>query len=341
MIIKKLFIIIVIFFTINSTSFAGNWGKGELKLSKGTMQHLMMYMYGAGSPKYDNDKSKHSPTIFIVSEDGNWSYYSYCPYTRCEPPNQPQLIKLCEKGSNGSPCYVMALERRIVWKNGNKKIRIKKKMLKDPISVATAIKNAGFYDGDIFKLAGINYETGQTTDESITGKVDDYDYPLLISRLSNDHKDSWRDYIEGGNESFKAWVMVKRKDGDMSWSFEANNISWNDVTKKALDRCDKYIKNKPNSYADNSICVLYYKGAKPTSDNEKILAAETYYGKQKTQNYFNSNLYLLNDKEFFASDNNINLNKDIVSQLKSLKDLLDAGVITQDEFIKLKKKILN
>jgi len=34
-------------------------------------------------------------------------------------------------------------------------------------------------------------------------------------------------------------------------------------------------------------------------------------------------------------------NKDIVGQLKELKELLDAGIITKDEFDNLKKKILN
>ena len=33
--------------------------------------------------------------------------------------------------------------------------------------------------------------------------------------------------------------------------------------------------------------------------------------------------------------------EDIASQIKSLKDLLDAGVITEEEFVKAKKKILN
>ena len=32
---------------------------------------------------------------------------------------------------------------------------------------------------------------------------------------------------------------------------------------------------------------------------------------------------------------------DIVSQIKDLKELLDTGAITQDEFVKAKKKILN
>ena len=32
---------------------------------------------------------------------------------------------------------------------------------------------------------------------------------------------------------------------------------------------------------------------------------------------------------------------DLINQIKSLKELLDAGAITQDEFDKAKKKILN
>ena len=131
------------------------------------MEHLMMYLYGAGQPDYGYGKYKNKPTIFIVSKNGNWSYYQYCPHTQCKDADQPRAIKRCEKGSRGSPCYVMALKRRIVWKNGNKKLRIKKSLLKNPTNVALAIKQAGFYDGDIYKLAGIDYKTGQLIDEKI------------------------------------------------------------------------------------------------------------------------------------------------------------------------------
>ena len=165
------FLAIIIFFTqiitFSNIAYAGLWGKGDLKLSKGTMEHLMMYLYGAGSPDYGYGKYKNKPTIFVVSKNGNWSYYQYCPHTQCIETDQPRAIKLCEKGSRGSPCYVMALKRRIVWKNGNKKLRIKKSLLKNPTNVALAIKQAGFYDGDIYKLAGIDYKTGQTIDETI------------------------------------------------------------------------------------------------------------------------------------------------------------------------------
>jgi hypothetical protein len=159
------------------------WGKGELKLSKNSMEHLMMYLYGSGNPIYDNDKSKHKPTIFVVSENGRWSYYQYCPYSQCLDADQPRAIKICENGSRGSPCFVMALKRRIVWKNGYKKLRIKKSLLKNPTEVARAIKDAGFYDGDIFELAGIDYETGQTTDKKIIKKTDT---KIKEPKLSND-----------------------------------------------------------------------------------------------------------------------------------------------------------
>ena len=172
-----------LFINISSNVYAGMWGKGELKLSKDTMEHLMMYMYGAGNPKYDNDKSKHKPTIFVVSKDGKTSYYQYCPYNQCMDADQPRAIKRCEKGSRGSSCFVMALKRRIVWKNGNKKIRIKKSLLKNPIEVAMVIKNAGFYDGNLYDLAGIDYETGQTTDKKTIAKTDT---KIKEPKLSND-----------------------------------------------------------------------------------------------------------------------------------------------------------
>ena len=40
-------------------------------------------------------------------------------------------------------------------------------------------------------------------------------------------------------------------------------------------------------------------------------------------------------------DKNSNNNDDIVKKLKDLKELLDSGLLTQDEFDKAKKKLLN
>ena len=174
----KFFFIVLILLSLNfsSNAYAGMWGKGELKLSKSTMQHLMRYLYGAGHDKYGFGKSKNSPTIFVVSADGNWSYYQYCPYTQCIEANQPRAIKRCEKDSRGSPCYVMALKRRIVWKNGNKKLKIKKSLLKDPSKVAKAINVINGNDTNNVLIGGSGNDTlstGSGDDQLFGGLGDD------------------------------------------------------------------------------------------------------------------------------------------------------------------------
>ena len=174
--IKKLYIFFFIFLIFCNKSFAKS-GEGELKLSKYTMEIVMMYMYGAGNTKYSGDgKSKHDPMVMAISVDGNYSYYYYCPKQYkaqggCMDNNTSyKAILDCEKFSNGVPCFIFARERRIVWKNGNKKVSIKRKDLKSPYKVASIIQDAGFYDGDIKDLEGIDVETGQIDeDRKITG----------------------------------------------------------------------------------------------------------------------------------------------------------------------------
>ena len=86
------------------------------------------------------------------------------------PSKTYKIIKGCEKYSNGSPCFIFAKKRRIVWKNGGEKVKIKRKDLKSPYVVAKKIQDGGFYDGDISKLAGIDITTGQISDDTnITG----------------------------------------------------------------------------------------------------------------------------------------------------------------------------
>ena len=194
----KLIFIFVISIFLTQPSFA-KWGKGQLKLTPDIMEHVMMYMYGAGNPKYSgDDKKKNDPDIIAISEDGKHSQYFYCPseYRASGGCLQTgiarQAILMCEKNSLGSPCFIFAKKRRIVWKNGGKKVKIKKKDLKSPYLVAKKIQEAGFYDGDISKLTGIDVSTGQANDEvSVTGekkkkevstKVDDTD---IVKELEN------------------------------------------------------------------------------------------------------------------------------------------------------------
>ena len=134
-----------------------------------------MYMYGAGNTKYSGaGKRTHNPTIMAVSQDGTSYMYSYCPveyHDGCIPPNVGRIIKSCEKYSNGSPCFIFAKKRRNVWKNGGPKVKIKRKDLKSPYKVAKMIQNAGFFDGDLASLAGIDISTGQVNEDiTLTGE---------------------------------------------------------------------------------------------------------------------------------------------------------------------------
>jgi len=202
----RFFILVLITFLFSNISYA-KWGKGELKLDKYTMEHVMMYMYGAGNEKYSGDaKRKQDPWIMVVSEDGTWSQYSYCPKEyngNCTPPNPAKNIAACEKGSRGSPCFVFALKKRIVWKNGGPKLSIKKKDLKSPYKVAQKIQEAGFYDGDISKLSGIDISTGQVNEDiSVTGEKD--------KKVSTNKKDIVEE-LETLTKLFESGALTKQE----------------------------------------------------------------------------------------------------------------------------------
>ena len=337
-------------FLIFSNTFAKT-GKGELKLSKYTMENLMMYMYGRANPKWsDGVDKKNKPMLMTVSADGKSSHYYYCPYTECQTGNYVyKSIKACEKSSNGSPCYLFATKRRIKWKNSinTKHTNISSKLLKEPYEIAKIIQNLGFYDGDITELPGIDYKTGALDDsKKITGQIDNFDYPILIASLSASHKSDWREYVNF-KRPHKVWFMAKRKDNGMTYSWETGTSSLSYTEGKGFDRCNNWVKEEPNRYPKDTICILYYKGTSPTTDKEKIETAKKYYSQIEVDKFFNKFSYILNDK------NNPLLNKskitkksnsqsdDIVLKLKELKELLDSGVLTKEEFEKAKKKVLN
>ncbi len=349
---KKLLGIVVLGLLLSTNAYAKK-GSGELKLSKTTMTDVLMYMYGASNPKYSWGKNKkNKPMIMVISKDGKSSYYYYCPYEQCQTGNYVyKAIARCEKRSNGSPCFLFARERRILWDNGvdikSKARRIKKKLLKEPYKIAQIIQNFGFYDGDISELPGIDYETAKLEDKKkITGKIDNLDYPSLIASLTTEHKISWKDYVKGGKEKYKAWVMAKQKKGYMAWSYEADDTSWEDVIRKAFNRCDGYLKKKPKNYSKSTICILYYKGTTPTTDKEKIETAQNYYGEDIAYRFFEDKPYTLDDPNNFKNKikkitKKTTSSSDLATQLKELKELLDEGVLTQEEFTKVKKKLLD
>ena len=156
-------------------------GKGELKLSEGTMIHVMQYLYGSNDKYLKGKNKKNNPYLMTISKDGKWSYYFFCPYTITQCKDSAgrdstaigQAISRCEKGSRGSPCYVFATVRRINWKNGSSSRQryIPRKLLKDPYALAKKIQELGFYDGDITQLPAFDYETGLVDNSrKITGE---------------------------------------------------------------------------------------------------------------------------------------------------------------------------
>jgi hypothetical protein len=348
---KKLLGIVFLGLLLSGNAYA-KVGKGELKLSKSTMNHLMQYLYGAGNSKYSGDaEKKNQPLLMAISEDGNSSYYYYCPYVHCEIQSDEifKVIKFCEKLSNGSPCYLFAKKRRIKWKNSinTKSTHIKKKLLKEPYQVAKIIQDLGFYDNDISELPGIDYETGQLDEEkTVTGKMDNYDYPSLIASLTASHKSDWKKYVKI-KDPHKVWFMAKRKNKYMSYSWQTGTATMSYTEGKGFDGCNDYLKQKPKDYPKDTLCVLYYKGTTPTTDQEKIETAKKYYSQVEVERFFEKYPYVLNDstnsllkkskitKKITQSDD------DIVSKLKDLKELLDSGVLTKEEFEKAKKKLLN
>ena len=206
------FLVLIFFYLLSTNQSFAKTGKGEVKLNKNTMEYLIMYMYGAGNEKYSGDaKRKNDPDIMALSEDGRSFYYYYCPAEyRAQGCNQNgivgSVIKKCESYSGGSPCFIFAKKRRIVWKNGGSKVRIKSKDLKSPYVVAKKIQEGGFYDGDISELVGIDISTGQeNTETKITGEK------IQTSNSNNDKNKDLVEELETLSKLYKSGSLSKEE----------------------------------------------------------------------------------------------------------------------------------
>lgn len=81
------------------------------KFSPGVQAHFEQYM------------RELNPSLFVVSEDGQTAFYTYCPAhaDRCidvssSGATKSSALRDCETNSGGIPCHVYAVGRRIVWK---------------------------------------------------------------------------------------------------------------------------------------------------------------------------------------------------------------------------------
>ena len=107
---KKIIGIIILSILLSSTSFAGvKKGKGEVTMSANTVDWFIKYIRG---------KKSQVPLAFILSSDGSWLHYWYCPMMKtCRAGNYMPTIRDCEE-KTGVDCGLFARKKTILWKNG-------------------------------------------------------------------------------------------------------------------------------------------------------------------------------------------------------------------------------
>ena len=159
---KKILSTLFIFLLLSTSAFSKS-GKGEIDLSKRTMERFIKYLFGegknlnantGGSTNFKNKKT--TPLTFIISEDGKWSIFSYCSFgNRCKETSPYKDIITCEKKTS-SKCYLFARSKKIVWKNSKnpRGLNLNKHLKHGKNHVAQVMKDAGYYSGDITLLKG-------------------------------------------------------------------------------------------------------------------------------------------------------------------------------------------
>ena len=133
---KKILIILFLTLFCISNSFAGvKIGKGEVVMSERTVDWFITYIRG---------KKNMKPMAFIMSANGDWSTYWYCPEGSCRSANFMPTIRKCEEES-GTTCGLFARRYTVIWKNDlkPKKARIKSKWSDQEIK--DKLKEWGFY----------------------------------------------------------------------------------------------------------------------------------------------------------------------------------------------------
>jgi len=122
---------------MSNTSFAG-YGSGELKFSDRSVRDFQAYLQG----------EKGSPMRFLISADGSYTSWWYCPYSQCEGGGDTQEAKICSAKS-GSQCYTFAVRRSVKWTNAqtqDAKGKAKRFSSKDSITeIKTKLTALGFY----------------------------------------------------------------------------------------------------------------------------------------------------------------------------------------------------
>ena len=255
---------------MSTTSFAGvKKGKGDVILDKYSLKNFISYIRGK--------KSQH-PIGFILSSDGSWSTYWFCPERdACGGMNYDPTIKECED-TTGVECGLFARRYTILWKNGinpgkGRESQIKKKWSDEEI--IAKLTELGFLDN--------NNSSTSTTSKKINSKkyVDGITYFNRCSTSSD--KEEYHDSFE---------VDLKKKTikqeffatGEIYKSKKKIILNNNDIIKTKIEKYGndyaQHIFNKKN----DEITTLYYKDKKgKVKDGQHVLLCDEIVGTLNNQ----------------------------------------------------------
>ena len=249
---KKLYYILILSLLLTSASFAGvKKGKGDVILDKYSLENFITYIRGK--------KSKY-PLGFILSSDGSWSTYWFCPdMGGCRSVNFEPTIRECED-ETGADCGLFARRYTILWKNGinpgkGKESRIKKKWSDEEI---------------IAKLTELGFLDNNNSSTSTTSKKKTKKYELKGERSIALSWDGYENLIAGTVEfdeaDYKGTLKIPlpnndgtcdgsyslQKGGKGTWQIACTNnmgaagtLKWTEtggVTGKGRDHNDKKVK---------------------------------------------------------------------------------------------------
>ena len=154
---KKIFYILSLFLVILSSSAnSGPIGTGELTLSESSVKWFIKYVRGGHGKK---------PLKFLITTDGMWPHYWFCPAATCTPGGDDAEIRVCELKTKRE-CKVFARSRTIKWKNGinkgNRKSKFNSKW--SDAEIIAKLTELGFLENTTQKIEKI--QTSQTNDTS-------------------------------------------------------------------------------------------------------------------------------------------------------------------------------
>lgn len=174
---KKLLGIVVLSLLLTTSVFAKS-GKGEINLSKRTMEYFLDYIFGGGvnlnantGGGTGNKGQKAFPRLFTINSSGTVSYWNYCMHgDSCTESDPYRAILRCQK-TNGT-CYTFAKKKKIVWKNSKnpRGLNLRKELKHGREHVAQVIKEAGYYSGDLTLLSGFKAISTNKKGSKITQK---------------------------------------------------------------------------------------------------------------------------------------------------------------------------